>query len=137
MRPKNNISREEVAVILYRLMDKDERTKNLVDSNNFVDVEKKSWSNREISTLYKADFIEGYAGKKFRPKEGITRAELATILNRFKKLDTGKKDTSFSDLKDHWAKDYIVNLENKGWIEGYPDGSFRPDKKISRQEFKK
>ncbi|NWK12967.1 S-layer homology domain-containing protein, partial [Clostridium cadaveris] len=70
----------------------------------------------------------------FKGKQAISRAEFATIIARFEDL-TLDKPNPFTDVSDsHWAKDSIVSVANKGWVSGYPDGSFQPEKKITRSE---
>lgn len=132
-RPLNNITREEVAVIFYRLLTDESRDEFLSDSNSFTDIEDDRWSNRAISTLYNADIISGYPDGTFKPSEPITRAEFATIAAKFDDLELGGT-TKFTDVIGHWAEEYITSSELKGWINGYPDNTFRPEQDITRAE---
>ena len=133
IRPMNNITREEVAMIFYRLLTDESRDSLLTDANPFTDVESGRWSNRAISTLYNADIISGYPDGTFRPSAPITRAEFATIAAKFDDLDLGSA-SKFTDIVGHWAEDYITSSENKGWIKGYPDLTFKPQQDITRAE---
>ncbi|HQC70803.1 MAG TPA: S-layer homology domain-containing protein [Sedimentibacter sp.] len=133
IRPMNNITREEVAMIFYRLLTDDSRNQLLSNTNPFTDVESGRWSNRAISTLYNADIISGYPDGTFRPSDPITRAEFATIAAKFDDLDLGNS-SKFSDIFGHWAEKYITSAENKGWINGYPDMTFKPEQDITRAE---
>ena len=133
VRPLNNITREEVAMIFYRLLTDESRTALLSDANQFTDVESGRWSNRAISTLYNADIISGYPDGTFRPSAPITRAEFATIAAKFDDLELGSA-SKFTDIFGHWAEQYITSSENKGWIKGYPDMTFKPEQDITRAE---
>ena len=133
IRPLNNITREEVAMIFYRLLTDESRNAFLSDVNPFTDVAADRWSNRAISTLYNAGILSGYPDGTFKPSAPITRAEFATIAAKFDKLDLGMP-TQFTDIVGHWAEEYITSAENKGWVKGYPDMTFKPDQDITRAE---
>ena len=133
IRPLNTITREEVATIFYRLLTDESREKALSYSNGFTDIGEKRWSNIAISTLYNSGIINGYEDGTFRPEQPITRAEFATIASRFDKLEESNKDL-FTDVKGHWARTYINSSAIKGWIKGYPDKTFNPNKNITRAE---
>ena len=93
---------------------------------------KRQWYNNAISTLVNADIITGYTDGSFRPDAYITRAELAAIASRFDDISGG--ETRLTDIDGHWAEELISSAYNKGWVDGYPDGSFRPDQNITRAE---
>lgn len=132
IRPNGNISRAEVATIFFRLLTDDARAEFDSVENNFKDVAAGSWYNRAISTLAKAGILLGDENGNFRPNDSITRAEMATIIARFDKLtETGK---TFTDIKGHWAQEAIEMAATKGWLNGYPDGSFHPNNAITRAE---
>jgi hypothetical protein len=133
VKPENQISREEVAAIFYRLMENESRMNYLTDQNSFADVAMKRWSNKHISTMERAGIITGYPDGNFKSEQSITRAEFAAIASRFDKLDEQKNDM-FTDISGNWAEKYIVSAANKGWIKGYPDGTFKPNQYISRSE---
>ncbi|NLP30635.1 MAG: hypothetical protein GX363_05835 [Clostridiales bacterium] len=134
VRPERYITREEVAAVFYRLLTESYRNSNKTTLNNFSDVDSTRWSAKHISTLAACEIIFGYADGTFRPSEYITRAELATIASKFDDLKPFTAD-NFSDIKGHWANYYINSACEKGWVNGYPDGTFRPDMPITRAEF--
>lgn len=134
VRPNNDITREEVATIFYRLLTDPARDAYFTDKNNFPDVESGRWSNKAISTLSKAGIISGYPEDgMFRPANPITRAEFASIVSRFDSLNYNG-DNKFNDISGHWASNFINAASEKGWISGYPDGSFKPQNNITRAE---
>lgn len=133
VRPEENITREEIATIFYRLLRKDKLADIETEQNSFADVSSDRWSNKAISTLANGGFIQGYENGTFAPEGYITRAEFATMATRFAYLND-KGTAHFSDVAGHWAIDYILKAANAGWIQGYEDGSFRPEKYITRAE---
>ena len=133
IRPLSQITREEVAMIFYRLLTDDSRNQLLSDTNSFTDIDSSRWSNRAISTLYTGGIISGYPDGTFRPLAPITRAELSNIASKFDKLNV-EGASKFADIFGHWAEDYISSSENNGWIKGYPDMTFKPEQYITRAE---
>ncbi|MGI5892769.1 MAG: S-layer homology domain-containing protein, partial [Bacillota bacterium] len=133
VRPQGNITREEVAAVFFRLLDPTYRETIRTTEHDFRDVAGNKWSLKHIATLANGDIITGYLGS-FRPEEFITRAELATIASRFDKLET-LETGKFSDVSGHWAEKYINSAAQKGWVNGYLDGTFKPDQYITRSEF--
>ena len=133
VRPQNNITRAEVATIFFRLLTDDVRDENLTKTNRYSDVAATSWYNTAVSTLSSMGIITGYPDGTFRPNAAITRAEFAAIAARFDN-DGDKAAAKFSDIATHWAKDEISIAYNNGWITGYPDGTFGPQRDITRAE---
>ena len=133
VRPQNNITRAEVATIFFRLLTDDVRDENLTKANRYSDVAATSWYNTAVSTLSSMGIITGYPDGTFRPNAAITRAEFAAIAARFDN-DGDKTAAKFSDIATHWAKDEISIAYNNGWITGYPDGTFGPQRDITRAE---
>ena len=133
VRPQNNITRAEVATIFFRLLTDDVRDENLTKTNRYSDVAATSWYNTAVSTLGSMGIITGYPDGTFRPNAAITRAEFAAIAARFDN-DGDKTAAKFSDIATHWAKDEISIAYNNGWITGYPDGTFGPQRDITRAE---
>ena len=130
--PTANITRAEVSAIFYRLLSDDARKQYAATSSSFADANK-SWAAAEIATLTNAGILKGYTDGSFRPNAAITRAEFASIAARFDKLSGGTK--SFSDVPtNHWAYAAITSAAEKGWVNGYSDGTFRPDNAITRSE---
>lgn len=132
IRPSNNISRAEVATIFFRLLTDEARTQYDKTTSSFSDIKDGAWCCRAVSTLTNMGIIKGYTDGTFRPNADITRAELATIIARFAKLDVNTK--TFSDINGHWAQKSIELAAGNGWINGYTDGTFRPNKSIIRAE---
>lgn len=132
VQPNGNITRAEVATIFYRLLTDDARAKYATTSNSFSDIKTGEWYTKAISTLENAGIIGGYPDGTFKPNASITRAEMATIIAKFASLDANGK--TFTDIKGHWAQSYIELAAGNGWINGYEDGTFRPDKNITRAE---
>lgn len=132
IRPNNDISRAEVATIFFRLLTDEAREQYTTTAGNFTDVKAGMWCNRAIATLTNMGIIKGYTDGTFQPNKSITRAELATIIARFAKLDVNTK--TFSDINGHWAQKNIELAAGNGWINGYEDGTFRPNNNITRAE---
>ena len=133
VRPQNSITRAEVASIFFRLLEDDVRDANYTRQNKFTDVSNDAWYCSAVSTLSAMGIISGYPDATFRPNASITRAEFAAIATRFD-VNGDKTPASFNDIADHWAKDEIAVAANNGWVNGYEDGSFRPQNKITRAE---
>ena len=131
--PNGNITRAEVATIFFRLLTEKVRTANSTQSNSLSDVTRGQWFNHAVSTLSSMGIVKGHNDGTFAPNAPITRAEFAAIAARFddKNTDTSSK---FTDIASHWAKNEIGIAANKGWINGYPDDTFRPNQYITRAE---
>ncbi len=132
IRPGNNISRAEVATIFFRLLTDEAREQYNKTTTSYSDIKDGAWCCRAVATLTNAGVINGYTDGTFRPNAPITRAELATIIARFAKLDVNTK--TFSDINGHWAQKSIELAAGNGWINGYEDGTFRPNNNITRAE---
>ena len=131
-KPENNMTREEVAVMFSRLL-KNPPTKGEVYGANFSDVEKNRWSATAISYMSEVGILKGYPDGSFKPTAPITRAEFAAMAAGFADLKEGEK--TFTDLAPtHWACDVVKKAAATGWINGYPDGSFKADNPITRAE---
>lgn len=135
VRPNGSITRAEVSAILFRLLSDKTRDEYFTTESSFTDVKAGAWYNNSIATLEKAGVIVDTAkGGAFRPNEAITRAELAAMLAQFSDAKP-VKGVKFSDVSaGHWAYEAIAIAAKMGWIEGYPDGTFRPDATITRAE---
>ena len=133
VQPGGQITRAEVATIFFRLLTDDVRDENLTKTNRYSDVAATAWYNTAVSTLSSMGIITGYPDGTFRPNAAITRAEFAAIAARFDH-DGDKTAAKFSDIATHWAKDEISIAYNNGWITGYPDGTFGPQRDITRAE---
>ena len=133
VKPGSSITRAEVATIFFRLLTEDVRTANSTQANSLSDVSRGQWFNHAISTLSSMGIVKGNPDGTFDPDAPITRAEFAAIAARFDDKNTNTT-SNFSDIASHWAKDEIGVAANKGWINGYPDSTFRPDQYITRAE---
>ena len=131
--PEGNISRAETATIFFRLLKSDIRDGNLTADNDFSDVSDGQWHNKAISTMAKLGIVKGRRADRFDPDASITRAEFAAICARFNTKPV-ENSGSFSDISGHWAENEIERAAAFGWISGYPDGTFRPDARITRAE---
>ena len=132
VRPEANITRAETAQIFYNLLTEDSREAFHATSCAFTDVPDGQWYATCVATLAKAGILCGYEDGSFRPNAPITRAEMATIISRFAELKESK--ITFRDIQGHWAQKDIELAASNGWIFGYPDGTFRPDQNIKRDE---
>ena len=133
VRPEASLTRAEAAAILYRVMEKSCVERFHAESSSFRDVPDGKWYTTYVATLEKAGVIVDSKDGNFRPNDAITRAELASMLAQFANV-TGGTNT-FSDVSaTHWAADYIAAAVRSGWIQGYPDGTFRPEQTIKRAE---
>ena len=133
VKPQGKITRAEVATIFFRMLTDESRNAYWSQSNSFTDVAADAWYNNAISTMANAGILDGYEDGSFHPNGYITRAEFATIAVRFFDLSYQGEDL-FPDIDGHWAQDYINQAADAGIIEGYPDGTFGPQKQITRAE---
>ena len=131
--PQSSITRAEVATIFFRLLTEETRTANATKTNNYADVSSDKWYNQAVSTLSAMGIIKGDSRGNFNPNAPITRAEFAAIAARFDKTEDVAA-ASFGDVAMHWAKPEISVAANNGWINGYTDGTFHPDSRITRAE---
>ena len=130
--PDRNMTRAEVTTMFARLL-AEKMAADQTYSNTFSDVAKSHWAANYIGYMQQFGIITGYADGSFRPDASVTRAEFAAIASRFEKLTEGTK--SFSDVpSSHWAAKYINFAATRGWVNGYADGTFRPNNSITRAE---
>lgn len=130
--PDRNMTRAEVTTMFARLLT-EKMAANQTYSNTFSDVAKSHWAANYIGYMQQFGIITGYADGSFRPDASVTRAEFAAIASRFERLTEGTK--SFSDVPgNHWAAKYINFAATRGWVNGYADGTFRPNNSITRAE---
>ena len=131
--PQGNITRAEVATIFFRMLTDESRAEFWSQSNDYSDVTATKWFNNAVSTLSNGGIITGYNNGTFKPNGNITRAEFATMAVRFFSASYEGEDL-FPDIDKHWAKAYINTAAYEGIINGYEDGTFRPDQYITRAE---
>ena len=137
-KPENNMTRAEAAAIFARNIAERKGENISSGKSSFTDVNSKLWYNNSIAYLEKYNIISGYNDGTFRPEEQITRAEFVTMCMRFYGMFediTASNKNIFNDVpKSHWASGYIYNAIAMKWIEGYADGTFKPDSNITRAE---
>lgn len=132
-RPNNNMTREEVAVMFSRLMVR-RPIKGHIYNHNFKDLSNTRWSATAISYMNELGLIKGYPDGTFKPEKSITRAEFAAMATRFANLYGGGLQGFVDVPYTHWANDVIAKAASAGWVSGYPDGTFKPENKITRAE---
>ena len=131
--PNRGMTRAEVATMFTRLL-KDRPVKWLHYSSGLSDIYAGDWYADTVGYAVQKGIVSGYPDGTFKPNQPITRAEFASIASRFAQL-TDDQGISFIDLDaSHWGYKAVRSAASHGWISGYPDGSFRPEKAISRAE---
>lgn len=130
-RTEANLTRGQCAAILARLSQDFDAEKTY--SQNFSDVPDNRWYANSIGFLTAKKVIHGYPDGTFRPDASITRAEFVALLCNVLKPES-PAENSFPDAAGHWAVYYIARLTQAGVLDGYPDGTFRPDAPITRSE---
>lgn len=132
--PGANITRAEVAVIFYRLLTDEARVAYRSETNDFTDTAPGAWYGVAVSTLSRIGILAGYPDGSFHPGANITRAEFATIVTRFLNAAPEGETDRFSDIASSWARDQINAAAERGIVNGYPDGTFGPQRNITRAE---
>lgn len=134
--PEGELTRAQAAMLFARITSElgfEEFDANKSYKTKFTDVSGKEWFANAVGFVQKEGLISGYPDGSFKPNKTITRAEFATIISRLGDISSG--DKSFPDVDSkHWAYKYVQNAYAKGLISGYPDGSFAPEKTITRAE---
>jgi len=133
VRPGADISRAETAAIFFRLLKPEIREENLTGACAFTDVEKGKWYVVPVATMAELGIVKGRTPETFAPGAPITRAEFAAVCARFN-TGSARSGGGFTDLSGHWAETEVERAASLGWVSGYPDGSFRPDSRITRAE---
>lgn len=135
VRPGANITRAEVATIFFRLLTDETRESYWSQSSGFTDVASGAWYNNAVSTLTRAGILDGYEDGSFRPNASITRAEFTKIAVSFFKHVGGASANPFNDVPDSaWYAEFVKAAAELGLIDGYEDGTFRPNAPITRAE---
>ena len=131
--PDKAMTRAEVTMMFARLL-KERPEKGRKYIMPYKDIHENDWYAYAVTFMSEKKFVSGYPDGTFKPNAPITRAEFASIASRFDSL-ADKADLKFSDVsKNYWAYKVICSAEAKGWISGYPDGTFKPEKNITRAE---
>ena len=129
IRPDGNMTRAEAIAVVARL---EKLELNDKSSDTFTDTKEKAWYNTAINAAYKKGLLEEKKGQKIRPDEKITRAELAQLISHIDKINSAT--APFKDVKGHKFETAINQAYGNKRIEGYPDGTFKPDNPITRAE---
>lgn len=137
--PDGDMTRAEAAAIFARLISEKKNENIFVSKTAFTDISKNEWYASYVSYLEKYSIIKGYSDNTFRPDEAVTRAEFVSMTVRyyglFDKVSYPANTTKYSDINGkHWAVKDISFAKNIGWLNGYADGTFRPDNNITRAE---
>lgn len=128
--PDHTITRAETAMMFYRVLGLQGSGKK----DGFTDVKPDQWYAEAVYALAAAGILNGYEDRSFRPQESITRAEFAAVVTRAAALTIGDQDIFRDVPASHWAHGAIAAVAQKEWITGYPDGTFGPEKQITRAE---
>lgn len=135
LRPYGEISRGEVAAIFFRMLTDKTRNEYWSQTNSFTDVAAEKWCNNAISTLFSMGIIDGYGDGAFRPDGPITRAAFTKMAVNFFDYHVKNYDGRFTDVEgDAWYAGYIQAAAELKLIEGFDDGTFRPDDYITRAQ---
>ena len=128
LRAEGNLTRAEAAAMVTRLAGLD-----LSDNSMpaFKDMQKNAWYFRYINAAVKAKMLDADHGM-MRPNDKITRAEFAKMLAAIDKENSSV--SKFDDIKGHRYEKEINKIYGNNRIEGYEDGSFRPDAYLTRAE---
>ena len=130
-KPQANVTRAEAAQMFATLLNGGTNF-GTSQATKFSDASD-DWYSKAINYVVGKGLISGYPNGTFKPNESITRAEFAQMISGYVKNEkAGSSD--FKDVKDHWAKDAIDKLYGNKNVNGYPDGSFKPNAKITRAE---
>ena len=133
IRPEANVTRDQVAAMLFRLLNDNYRNGWLTNSTNkFSDLTDDMWSMTPIATMNTAGIVNGYPDGTFGTGKPITRAEFAAMCARMGAFTTADANP-YSDIDDSWAKEEIKHVTAMGWFQG-SDGKFRPNDYLTRAE---
>ena len=129
--PEANMTRAEAAQMFHNLLEK----KSYEITTNFSDVSASSWYTTAVNTMGSLGVVSGYGDGTFRPNKPITRAEFVTMAVKFLESPQASTENKFSDVSaEDWFWNAVQAAVEEGWISGYEDGSFRPNRNITRAE---
>ena len=135
LRPYGTITRGEVATIFFRLLTDEARDKYWCQTNNYSDCNSDLWCNNAISTLSNMGIIDGFTDGTFRPYGKITRAQFAKIAVGFFETTRMEYQGYYTDVPENaWFTDYVEAASRVGLIQGFQDGTFRPNTNITRAQ---
>ncbi len=130
--PDRTVTRAEMAAIL---LNAEMVSQSSANKGRFFDVADNYWAVNPIHQASAAGMMSGYPDGTFRPAANITRAEIAAVIYKYKALQGAGGGTAFFDVRgDHWSSPIIAAVVAKGYMAGYPDGTFQPEKALTRAE---
>lgn len=132
-KPNNNMTRAEFSSMISNILTIPEN----LQSVNFKDVSADKWYADDIKLVAGAGLINGYNDGTFKPANMITRAEATSIIIRMLDLPKVNSINKFPDINGHWAYNDIVAASTAGLVDGYTDGTFKPEGYITRAEVTK
>ena len=128
--PNDNMTRAQAAQMFYNLL----LNKNVDITVDFTDVPADAWYGNAVRTLASLGVIKGIGNDQFAPNRTITRAEFTVIAMRFANVSADVTNP-FTDISTNdWFYSAVTSAVSYGWINGYGDGSFRPQATITRAE---
>ncbi|MFS0556533.1 S-layer homology domain-containing protein [Brevibacillus sp. 179-C9.3 HS] len=129
--PDRTVTRAELAAILLNAG----MVSQSANKGTFYDVADNYWAVNAIHQASSAGMMNGYPDGTFRPSANITRAEIAAVIFKYKALQGVGGGSPFADVRgDHWSAQIITAVVAKGYMAGYPDGTFQPEKALTRAE---
>ena len=134
LRPKDNITRAEMAAVLVRLLG----AKNKADISKYTDVSKRAWYYKELSAAVACGIFSGATSTKMLPNQPITREQALVVICRAFGIVSADR-TAYKEFSDKgrisaYARDSISAMKALGLVSGYKDGTFGPKKSITRAE---
>ncbi|WP_299213697.1 M12 family metallopeptidase [uncultured Aquimarina sp.] len=123
---RNGLSPKDIEVVDFMYPNK-------FDTNAITDING-NWAYNEIAHFISNGKLRGYPNRTFRPNNSITRAELAAMIVATIPLSSSNNAPTLSDISGHWAENAIKQVARAGFMSGYPDGTFRPNRNVTRQE---
>ena len=129
IRPDGDMTRAEAIAVVARLQKLDLSDKS---SKIYKDTKADMWYNGAINAAFREGYLLEKEGENVRPNDKITRAELAELISHIDKKNNAI--APFDDVKGHKFEAAINQAYGNGRIEGYPDGTFKPDNFITRAE---
>ncbi|MHA7965499.1 cadherin-like beta sandwich domain-containing protein, partial [Paenibacillus sp. CAU 1782] len=132
--PDREVTRAELAALLAKLSPAGQAGAANGESSAFGDVPQEHWAAEAIANAAASSWMNGGPDGSFRPESSLTRAELAVVLVRWRAVQGMEQSSRFPDAAEHWAASAISIVSEKGWLTGYEDGSFRPDRLVTRAQ---
>ena len=130
--PDNSITRAEFLTLVNKIFKFENKT-----NINFIDVRPDYWAYSEIQKGISAGYVSGDKNGTFRPDDFITRQEAAVIINKLlDNTEVTENKPNFKDAYDidEWAKNSADIVYEHGILSGFPNGTYRPKKYMTRAE---